>query len=53
MRAADIGKPARLLAIFNFAKNFKPQEFENRLIYDRTHISTVIGSLGEQSMPIL
>jgi hypothetical protein len=28
MRAADISKPARLLAIFNFAKNFKPQDIE-------------------------
>jgi hypothetical protein len=28
LRAADIGKPARLLAIFNFAKNFKSQDFE-------------------------
>ncbi len=49
----QLSKPARQLAIFNFAKNFKPQEFENRLIYDRTHISTVIGSRGKQSMPIL
>ena len=28
MRAADIAKPARLLAIFNFAKNFKSQDIE-------------------------
>jgi len=28
MRAADIGKPERLLAIFNFAKNFKSQDIE-------------------------
>ena len=28
MRAADIGKHARLLAIFNFAKIFKSQDIE-------------------------
>jgi len=28
LQAANIGKLARLLAIFNFAKNFKSQDIE-------------------------